>query len=233
MTKFTPTSSFEMKYAAHRLSVAGVDEVGVAPLAGPVVAAAVILKARNVGRLRSKNKWWYNVRDSKQLSPEQREDLALIIAEHAECFGVGSASVAEIDEMNILRARLLAMKRAIENLKVTPHLVFVDGNRRIPDIACEQQCIVSGDEKILSIACASIIAKVTRDSFLRHLHADYPQYGFDQHKGYPTQMHYLRLKQFGPCAEHRRSFGPVKLLLGKFPENSGSASSSAMPPKRI
>src|SRR3989344_1064605 len=213
MTRQTPTFSMELKKLPLFGLIAGVDEAGVAPLAGPVVAAAVILEPSTVGQLRSSNKWWYRIRDSKMLTHAARQELATQIIDNCVSFGIGSASVEEIDEINIFHARMLAMKRALSNLKPVPQLVLVDGNHSIPNIECKQICVVGGDAQILSIACASILAKVTRDDLLSKLHEEFPEYGFDKHKGYPTKLHYERLKQFGPCPQHRRSFNPVKLLL--------------------
>ncbi|MBI4054393.1 MAG: ribonuclease HII [Candidatus Doudnabacteria bacterium] len=205
----------ESRLLRTRGAIAGVDEVGVGPLAGPVVAAAVVLDAAKAGKLRTKNKWWHPVKDSKLLSERERDDLVKIIFVNSVSVGVGSATVEEIDRLNIFHARLLAMKRAIESLKARPGFIFVDGNFMIPELSIPQRAIPDGDAKILSIACASILAKVTRDNVCKTLHAEYPEYGFDQHKGYPTKLHYDRLKQFGPCPAHRKSFAPVKLLLSQ------------------
>jgi ribonuclease HII len=209
--KNKPSYLLEKRLLARYACIAGVDEAGVGPLAGPVVAAAVILEPADVKRGRAS--WWRGVRDSKMLSHKARERYMELILQHAASFGIGSASVSEIDEINILQARLLAMKRAVENLKTVPHRVLVDGNIEIPDATFSQECIVRGDAKVLSIACASILAKVTRDNILMKLHEQFPEYGFAQHKGYPTALHRQRLKQYGPCSEHRKSFAPVKKLL--------------------
>ena len=179
--------------------MAGVDEAGRGPLAGPVVAAAVILDDSK--RIRG-------LADSKVLTPLQRERLFDQIREKALCCAIGEASVAEIDEINILHATMLAMKRAVEGLRLKPAKVLVDGNRlpRI-DVLCE--AIVGGDAKVRSISAASIVAKVTRDRILAQLHEEFPQYGFAAHKGYGTPEHLEALRRHGPCIHHRRHFAPV------------------------
>ena len=182
--------------------VAGVDEVGRGPLAGDVIAAAVILNGAAPS----------GVTDSKALSAGRREVLAEAIRESALCWSVGRASVAEIDELNILEASLLAMRRAVESLSTQPTLVLVDGNR-LPRWPYEAKAIVKGDLSEPVIGAASILAKVTRDAEMLALHQTYPGYGFDQHKGYPTQAHLSALQALGVSPVHRRSFGPVKRLL--------------------
>jgi ribonuclease HII len=179
--------------------MAGVDEAGRGPLAGPVVAAAVILDDSK--RIRG-------LADSKVLTPLQRDRLFDQIREKALCCAVGEASVAEIDEINIFHATMLAMKRAVEGLRLKPAKVLVDGNRlpRI-DVLCE--AIVGGDAKVRSISAASIVAKVTRDRILAQLHEEFPQYGFAAHKGYSTPEHLEALRTHGPCIHHRRHFAPV------------------------
>jgi ribonuclease HII len=179
--------------------MAGVDEAGRGPLAGPVVAAAVILdEARRVNGLA----------DSKVLTPVQRDKLYDRIREKALCCSVGSASVLEIDELNIFHATMLAMKRAVEGLRLRPVKVLVDGNR-LPRLDVLSEAIVGGDAKVKSISAASIIAKVTRDRMLVELHAEFPQYGFAAHKGYSTPEHLEALRLHGPCVHHRRHFAPV------------------------
>jgi ribonuclease HII len=182
--------------------VAGVDEVGRGPLAGDVVAAAVILSDQIPE----------GITDSKKLSAVRRERLAKEIKALAVAWSVGRASVQEIDALNILEASLLAMKRAVESLSVQPGLVLVDGNR-LPQWAYEAQAIVGGDALEPAIGAASILAKVQRDSELEALDGQYPQYGFGRHKGYPTREHLEALKVHGVLDIHRRSFGPVKRLL--------------------
>jgi len=179
--------------------MAGVDEAGRGPLAGPVVAAAVILDDQR--RIRG-------LADSKVLTPLQRDRLFDQIREKALCCAVGEASVAEIDTLNILHATMLAMKRAVDGLRLKPAKVLVDGNRlpRI-DVLCE--AIIGGDAKVKSISAASIIAKVTRDRMLAQLHEEFPQYGFAAHKGYSTPEHLEALRLHGPCVHHRRYFSPV------------------------
>lgn len=179
--------------------IAGVDEAGRGPLAGPVVAAAVILDPRNpIGGLA----------DSKKLSALQRERLFDQICARALCCAIGSASVREIDEINILQASLLAMRRAVQGLRLTPARVLVDGNR-IPLLSVRAEAVVGGDALVAEISAASIIAKVHRDRWCAQLDIQYPDYGFARHKGYGTAQHVAALRQFGACPEHRRSFAPV------------------------
>ena len=179
--------------------MAGVDEAGRGPLAGPVVAAAVILddKKRILG-----------LADSKILTPLQRDKLYDKIREKALCCSVGMASVEEIDELNIFHATMLAMKRAVEGLRLKPVKVLVDGNR-LPKLDILSEAIVDGDAKVKSISAASIIAKVTRDRMLVELHEAFPQYGFAAHKGYSTPEHLEALRVHGPCVHHRKHFAPV------------------------
>lgn len=182
--------------------IAGVDEVGRGPLAGDVVAAAVILSDPAPA----------GVTDSKALTAKRRECLADVIRKEAISWALGRATVAEIDELNILEASLLAMRRAVEALSVTPTLVLVDGNR-LPRWSFESRAIVKGDLREPAIGAASILAKVQRDGEMQALHDQYPGYGFDQHKGYPTKAHLAALERLGVTPIHRRSFAPVKRLL--------------------
>ena len=184
--------------------VAGVDEVGRGPLAGDVVAAAVILGDSPPAGLT----------DSKALSPRQRERLAETIRSEAVAWSLGRATVAEIDELNILQASLLAMRRAVEALSVQPSLVLVDGNH-LPIWSYEARAIVKGDLSEPAISAASIVAKVTRDSEMVILDDLYPGYGFAAHKGYPTKAHLAALASLGASPVHRRSFAPVKRLLAR------------------
>jgi len=180
--------------------IAGVDEAGRGPLAGAVYAAAVILDPeRPVDGLA----------DSKVLKAEQREALAVQIRAQALAWFVASASVQEIDSLNILRATMLAMQRAVAGLAVAPELAMVDGNQA-PKLRCAVQTVIKGDALVPAISAASILAKTARDADLLRLHALYPQYGFDQHKGYGTPQHLSLLREHGPCPEHRRSFAPIK-----------------------
>ena len=179
--------------------VCGIDEAGRGPLAGPVVAAAVILdSARPIPGLN----------DSKKLSEKKRLVLAEMIRERAIAWAVAEASVEEIDRINILQASLLAMQRAVAGLAVRPISALVDGNR-CPKLDIPAEAIIQGDGKIASIAAASILAKTVRDAGMRVLHAQYPQYGFDRHMGYPTAAHFKALEEHGASPVHRRSFGPV------------------------
>ena len=183
------------------LLVAGVDEAGRGPLAGPVVAAAVILDDQR--RIKG-------LADSKVLTPAARARLFDEIRDKAIAFCVAEASVAEIDELNILHATMLAMKRAVEGLRLPPHKVLVDGNR-LPRLRVRAEAIVGGDATVPSISAASILAKVTRDQLCVQFEERWPQYGFATHKGYSTAAHLAALDEHGPCEWHRRSFEPVRL----------------------
>lgn len=195
--------------STHAGLIAGVDEVGRGPLAGDVVAAAVILDPdRPVTGLR----------DSKKLTEARREALALEIRDRALAWSVARASVAEIDELNILQASLLAMRRAVEALAPQPGYVLVDGNR-LPRWDYAAEPVIKGDDRVPAIAAASILAKVQRDAELVALEAVYPGYGFATHKGYPTPTHLAALRELGVTPVHRKSFAPVKrLLAGEGPE---------------
>jgi ribonuclease HII len=183
--------------------IAGVDEAGRGPLAGPVVAAAVILDQRRPIR---------GLNDSKLLTPLKRERLYVEIHAKALCFCIAQASVEEIDEFNILQATMLAMRRAVDGLRLRPNKVLVDGNR-LPILRMAAEAIVRGDAKVKSISAASILAKVHRDRLCQDLHLLHPEYGFDGHKGYSTPEHLAALKRHGVCPHHRRSFAPVRELL--------------------
>lgn len=211
-----PTYKYEtQKHLDGFLTVAGCDEVGIAPLAGPVVAATVILDADSIGKQRSKTKWWYRVRDSKTTSEEERGELVAFIKDHAPDYAVGIVGREIIDEINIHQAAMLAMKRSVDGLKKTPDFLFLDGIHTIKSIRTKQQAVVDGDAKILSISAASIIAKVARDEILKTIHREFPIYGFDKHKGYPTKFHREALEKYGITPEHRRSFGFVQVCLKK------------------
>ena len=183
--------------------LAGVDEAGRGPLAGPVVAAAVILD--ELAPIKG-------LRDSKVLTARARERLFDEIRARALCCSIAQASVEEIDTLNILQATLLAMQRAVDGLRLRPHKVLVDGNR-LPVLTMAAQAIVKGDAKVRAISAASILAKVYRDRLCQELHAQHPEYGFGGHKGYPTAAHLTALRAHGPCVQHRRSFAPVRALL--------------------
>ena len=183
--------------------VAGVDEAGRGPLAGPVMAAAVILDDKQPIR---------HLADSKTLTAKRRDFLFDEIRAKALCFSVAQASVQEIDELNILQATLLAMRRAVQGLRLPPKLVLVDGNR-LPVLDMRAEAIIKGDSKVAVISAASILAKVSRDRWCAQYHQQVPQYGFDAHKGYPTAVHLAALRAHGPCPEHRKTFGPVAALL--------------------
>jgi len=187
--------------------VCGVDEAGRGPLVGAVVAGAVVLDpARPIAGLK----------DSKKLTAARREYLYEQIMQNAQAWGVGEASPAEIDDINILQATMLAMRRAVEDLATRlgawPDKALIDGNR-CPALPIAAEAIIKGDAKEPAISAASIVAKVTRDRQMMALHERYPEYGFAQHMGYPTEAHFAALKQFGACDQHRRSFSPVRKVL--------------------
>lgn len=183
----------------------GVDEVGRGPLIGDVVAAAVILPAGCSLPLR----------DSKKLSETKREALAILIKEQAIAYAIAAATPEEIDEINILQATMLAMRRAVQQLqdkRVKISYLYVDGNR-CPKLSCGCEAVIKGDDKVMEISAASILAKVYRDKQMRELHKVYPQYGFNQHKGYPTVKHLAAIKEFGMIIGYRKSFKPIKQIL--------------------
>lgn len=196
--------------------VAGCDEVGVAPLAGPVVAATVILDPDSIGKQRSKTKWWYRVRDSKTTDEKERKILLPFILDHCLDHAVGIASRETIDEINIHQASLLAMKKSIDGLKKLPNFLFLDGQSKIKNLRIAQEPVIDGDVKILSIAAASIVAKIHRDEIMKNLDGIFPQYGFVRHKGYPTKFHKEALEKFGITPEHRKSFDFVQQVLKNF-----------------
>ncbi len=187
--------------------ICGVDEAGRGPLAGSVVAAAVILDPL---------KPIEGLKDSKKLTAKVRYELFDIIIRDSKAWCIAEASAAEIDAINILQATMLAMKRAIEGLEKTlgrlPDKALIDGNR-CPKVNIEMEAIVKGDSKVQAISAASILAKVTRDRDMQVLHEAYPMYGFNQHMGYPTPMHFDALKEFGPCPAHRKTFAPVREVM--------------------
>lgn len=198
--------TYEYENEAHKNGyavVCGVDEAGRGPLAGPVYAAAVILPEgmEDMG-----------INDSKKLSEKKREELFEKITENAEAYGIGSATEDEIDEINILNAAFLAMKRAVENMGVKPDLILVDGNRK-PNTGYEEMMLVKGDSKSISIAAASILAKVSRDRYMREIDKKYPEYKFGQHKGYGTKLHYEMIEKYGILPIHRKSF--LKKITGE------------------
>ena len=192
-----PDSSFENAARADGFRiVCGIDEAGRGPLCGPVCAAAVILPPDCEIE---------GLNDSKKLSEKKREALFDVICERAVSYGIAMATAQEIDEINILQATYLAMRRAVEALSVQPDCALIDGNGK-PGLAVEQRTIVKGDSKSVSVAAASILAKVTRDRYMKMLDELYPQYAFAQHKGYGTKLHYERIAASGLCPEHRRTF---------------------------
>lgn len=186
--------------------VAGVDEAGRGPLAGPVFAAAVILDAeRPIAGLT----------DSKALDESRRDELAELIKQRALAWSVASASVEEIDALNILHATMLAMKRACDGLSVRPAQILIDGNRVPTGLSSPAQAVIRGDAAVAAISAASILAKTARDAACRALHEQFPVYEFDRHKGYATPAHLSLLMRHGPCAAHRRSFAPVRRMIAE------------------
>lgn len=197
-----PDLSFEKQC---RGIVCGIDEAGRGPLAGPVVAAAVILPLQDIQSLRLFSK----VNDSKKIPLELREQLYSVITEKCE-WAVGMADIAEIDTFNILQATMMAMTRAHQGLKIKSNHALIDGNRAPILTACQCQTVIKGDSLSLSIACASIIAKVTRDRIMQELDKEFPQYGWARNAGYGTAEHINALREHGPCEHHRQSFAPVR-----------------------
>ncbi|MGE3623670.1 MAG: ribonuclease HII [Bdellovibrionales bacterium] len=201
-----PSHLYERQHGAHLGKiVCGVDEVGRGPLAGPVMAAAVILPAKFPGGIKNE------IRDSKKMSPQAREDLFVPLTQLCR-YAIAEANVKEISRYNILWASMLAMKRAIDGLKLTVDMALVDGNRIPPQLACPAVAIVGGDDKCLSIAVASIIAKVTRDRLMKKLAQEHPGYGWENNCGYATPEHLAALQRLGPTIWHRDSFAPVAQL---------------------
>ncbi|PRC92223.1 ribonuclease HII [Solimicrobium silvestre] len=195
----------EVEFDFENQLICGVDEAGRGPLAGAVFAAAVILDpAHPIAGLR----------DSKKLSEAKRDQLAIEIKKHALSWCIAQASEQEIDQINILQATMLAMQRAVQGLSITPSLALIDGNRS-PILSMASQAIIKGDDKVEAISAASILAKTARDASLMELHATYPQYAFDKHKGYPTALHLALLKEHGVSPVHRVSYAPVRALLPK------------------
>lgn len=184
--------------------IAGVDEVGIGPLIGAVVTAAVILDP---------NTPILGLNDSKKLSDKKRLSLTEEIKAKALAWSLGRAEAEEIDQLNILHATMLAMQRAIDNLKIRPNFVLIDGNRIPPQLTIPAQAVVKGDSLVAEISAASILAKVTRDQEMLILAEQYPEYGFEQHKGYPTKLHLEKLATYGALPQHRKSFAPVRRIL--------------------
>ena len=189
----------------HLTHIAGIDEAGRGALAGPVVAAAVILPLNNTIET-----ILHGVNDSKQLTARKRETLFDLICEHALAYGIGQQPASVIDEIGILPANKLAMQTAVSQLSPTPQFLLIDGRIRLPQLNIPQKAIVRGDSQSLSIAAASILAKVTRDRIMCELDGQFPRYGFAQHKGYGTELHRAAIAQHGPCIQHRHSFAPIR-----------------------
>jgi len=190
-------------------SLGGIDEAGRGPLAGPVVAACVVIDSKFI----PKNEKFYKINDSKKLTSKKREELYGVIINNASEVGVGVCDHKIIDRINILEASFLAMKKAISSLKKRPEYLVLDGRFQIPNLSLAQEALVKGDELVFTVAAASIVAKVERDRIMRALHKDFPQYCFDKHKGYGTKLHMENLIKYGPSPVHRTSFKPVKKLL--------------------
>lgn len=188
--------------------LAGIDEAGRGPLAGPVVAACITID----NTYQIKNEQLFKVNDSKKLTAKQRDFLFDLILEEFEEIGIGIVDNEQIDRLNILQANFLAMRTAVSKLKTPPDYVLVDGNLLIPDLGIAQKSIIKGDGSVFLIAAASIVAKVTRDRIMQTYDSQYPEYNFKQHKGYGTKLHLLKLAEFGPSAIHRRSFEPIKSM---------------------
>jgi len=208
-----PTFDIENTYGfASDARIAGVDEVGRGPLAGPVVAAAVVFPANFAAP------WLDKINDSKKLTEKQRTALAPLICEHCE-WAIGDATVDEIDRLNILQATFLAMQRAIAGLRVPPVHILIDGNHVPPQprytLPCKATAVIKGDSHSLSIAAAAIIAKVHRDALMQELHEDYPHYGWASNAGYGSAAHMAALERYGPTPHHRQSFAPVAAALRK------------------
>lgn len=198
------------KFSTGHKFIGGVDEAGRGPLAGPVVAACVVIGPDFVieGELEK-------VMDSKKLSAKKREELYKLIRKKALAVEIGVVSPKIIDKINILQASLLAMKKSVEGCKVVPNFLFIDGKFKIPKINTPQSAVIGGDGKVFCIAAASIIAKVARDWLISAEGKKYPEYEFEKHKGYGTALHLAKLQEFGPCPIHRQTFAPVKNLLKK------------------
>jgi len=194
--------------------VAGVDEAGRGPWVGPVVAGAVVFLKRDANPYLTEH-----LNDSKKLTVKRREELFELIENEAEkgnlCYSIGQASAQEIDEINILEASFLAMKRAIEKLKVKPDMVLIDGNRLPKNFCCKTKCVIKGDALSLSISAASVMAKVYRDRLMQDMALEYPGYGFEKNAGYGTKEHIEGLKKYGVTPEHRKSYKPIKEIVEK------------------
>ena len=198
-----PLPLFDEDFTSGVTLFCGADEAGRGPIAGPVFAAAVILDPDHAIA---------GLKDSKKLSEHRRDELALEIRQYARAWAIAECSIEEIDELNILHASMLAMKRAIESLSVKPELALIDGNR-CPKLAIAAKAIIKGDDKVPAISAASILAKTARDAVMLDLHRQYPEYGFDRHKGYPTAYHLEQLSIYGVSPVHRKTYAPVRKIL--------------------
>ena len=207
-----PTFELEKKFWTQgRRFIVGLDEVGRGPLAGPVVAAAGCIDWKNFGKKGQGPSFFGGINDSKKLTQKRREGWYSLLTKDPDIkWALGIVSEKIIDEINILEAAKLAMKKALQKLSVNPDFLILDGNFILEDISINQKSVIGGDGKVISVAAASIIAKVSRDRMMEKYHKKFPAYGFDEHKGYGTKKHLLALKTHGPCPIHRFSFGPVK-----------------------
>jgi len=204
-----PDFKFENMYQGY---IAGIDEAGRGPWVGPVMAGAVMFLNRNIHPF-----LFNNLNDSKKISAKKREDIYEIIKEESQkgnlCFAIGEASAKEIDELNILQATFLAMKRAADNLAIKPNIALIDGNRMPKNFICPTKCIIKGDSLSFSISAASIVAKVNRDHLMQKLALIYPGYGFEKNAGYGTKEHIEGLQKYGITPEHRKTYKPIKNLV--------------------
>jgi len=203
-----PTDNIEKSLPEYSPFIAGIDEAGRGPLAGPVVAAACILNFEKIDELPQEKKQL--IRDSKKLSAKQREEVFEIIIQNS-WYGIGEVEHKIIDEINILNATLLAMRLAVDKIPIVPKFLLVDGNKSIPRVKTPQKTVINGDGLSISIAAASIIAKVTRDKTMMEMHQKYPQYCFNEHSGYGTAKHLKLITQYGPSPIHRLSFSPFTI----------------------
>jgi ribonuclease HII len=201
-----PTFEREAELAKKYSFVAGIDEAGRGPLAGPVVAACVVLDIAQIKSTKPKDRWWKGARDSKLMTQKHRAEMVKNIKQNALCFGIGISSEKHIDEINIHNATLRAMNHAVLWCATKPDFLIIDGKFTIPNLDCDQEAIIKGDAQVLSIALASIIAKTTRDTIMENYDRLYPKYEFKKHKGYPTALHRNMVKKYGLSPIHRKSF---------------------------
>lgn len=201
-----PTFEREAELAKNYKFIAGIDEAGRGPIAGPVVAGCVVLDIAKIISAKPKFRWWLKAKDSKLMTKNERERLTKEIKQNALGYGIGISSEKHIDEINIHNATLRAMEHAVLWSPQMPDFILIDGKFKIPQIECEQEAIIKGDARVLSIALASIIAKTTRDEIMENYDKLYPEYGFKKHKGYPTSLHREMVEKYGPSPIHRKTF---------------------------